>query len=141
MARKFPVVLLVDDSQAFRIFCRDAIKSSIKFIHVIEAQDGIEGLKQYQLHKPDLILLDLKMPKLEGYKVLELIRKNDSTTKIIVTSAYNNDQESINQLVKLGVQSYVPKPMNRINLMKVITDVLAKGKIPGTNFTKPITAR
>lgn len=139
MVRKFPVVLLVDDSDAFRLFCRDAIKSSIKFIHILEAKDGIEGLRQYQFNKPDMILLDLKMPKLEGEKVLELIRKNDKITKIIVTSAYNSDQESINDLIKMGADSYVPKPMNRINLMKVITDVLAKGKKPGTNFVKPLT--
>ena len=140
MARKFPVVLLVDDSDAFRIFCRDAIKDSIKFIQILEAKDGIEGLKKYQLHKPDMILLDLKMPRLEGEKVLELIRKNDKITKIIVTSAYGRDQESINNLIKIGANSYVPKPMNRINLMKVITDVLAMGKKPGTNFTKSLTA-
>ncbi|WP_371503778.1 response regulator transcription factor [Nitrosopumilus adriaticus] len=140
MARKFPVVLLVDDSDSFRIFCRDAIKDSIKFIQILEAKDGIEGLKKYQSHKPDMILLDLKMPKLEGEKVLELIRKTDKITKIIVTSAYNNDQESINNLIKIGANSYVPKPMNRINLMKVITDVLAQGKKPGTNFTKSLSA-
>ena len=140
MVRKFPVVLLVDDSDAFRIFCRDAIKDSIKFIQILEAKDGIEALRQYQSHKPDMILLDLKMPRLEGEKVLELIRKNDKITKIIVTSAYSNDQESINNLIKMGANSYVPKPMNRINLMKVITDTLAKGKMPGTNFTKSIPA-
>ena len=138
MARKFPVILLVDDSVAFRTFCRDAIKSSIKFIQIIEASDGIEGLKQYQKHKPDVILLDLKMPKLEGDKVLELITKNDTHTKIIVTSAYGGDQESINALLKLGAIKFVPKPMNRISLMKEITDMLAIGKMPGTNFTKSI---
>ena len=140
MTRKFPVILLVDDSVAFQTFCKNAIKNSIKFIQVIEASDGIEGLKQYQKHKPDVILLDLKMPKLEGDKVLELIRKNDNGTKIIITSAYSNNQEYINNLIKMGANSYVPKPMNRINLMKVITDVLSKGKMPGTNFTKSIPA-
>ncbi|BDQ30670.1 MAG: response regulator [Nitrosopumilus sp.] len=140
MARKFPVILLVDDSQAFRVFCRDAIKSSIKFIQVLEASDGIEALKQYQLHRPDVILLDLKMPRLEGDKVLEMIKKNDQNTKIIATSAYGRDQESINKLLKMGAISFVPKPLNRIGLMKEITDVLAKGKMPGTNFTKSIPA-
>lgn len=140
VARKFPVILLADDSQAFRIFCRDAIKSSIKFIQVIEASDGIEALKQYQLHGPDVILLDLKMPRLEGDKVLEVIKKNDQNTKIIVTSAYGRDQEFINKLLKMGAISFVPKPLNRISLMKEITDGLAKGKIPGTNFSKSITA-
>ncbi|MCV0409552.1 response regulator transcription factor [Nitrosopumilus sp.] len=140
MARKFPVILLADDSQAFRVFCRDAIKNSIKFIQIIEASDGIETLKQYQLHRPDVILLDLKMPRLEGDKVLEVIKKNDQNTKIIVTSAYGRDQEFINKLLKMGAISFVPKPSNRISLMKEITDVLAKGKMPGTNFTKSIPA-
>jgi len=140
MVRKFSVVLIVDDSQAFRVFCKESIKSSIKWIHILEAKDGIEALKQYQLHKPDLILLDIKMPRLDGTKVLELIKKNDSVTKILVTSAFAGDQDSINKFLKLGATAFVPKPMNRINLMKSITEILAIGKMPGTNFVKDLPA-
>ena len=83
-----------------------------------------------------MILLDIKMPRLDGTKVLELIKKNDSVTKVLVTSAFAGDQDSINNFLKLGATAFVPKPMNRINLMKSITEILAIGKVPGTNFVK-----
>ena len=133
MSKKYPIVLVVDDSQAFRMFVKDIIKKTIKWVRVFEAKDGIEGLKLYQHHKPDLILLDLKMPQLEGDKVLEAIMKHDSNAKIIMITAYGDDQETINRLIKLGAHSFVPKPMNRIILMKSVTDALYHGKIAGTN--------
>lgn len=133
MSKKFPKVLVVDDSQAFRIFARDAIKKSVKWVRIFEAKDGIEGLKLYKIHSPDLILLDMKMPNTQGDKVLELIVKDNIHAKVIMTTAYSDDQDTINYLIKLGAYSFVPKPMNRLTLMKSITDALYSGKIAGTH--------
>ena len=141
MVRKFPILLIIDDSKAFRTFCRESIKNSVQWIHIIEAKDGIEGLKRYQLNKPDVILLDMNMPRLDGTKVLDLIRKNDSDTKIIVTSAYTNEQDTINHLIKLGATCFIPKPMNKIGLIQGITQALATGKVPGTRFLKDLPAK
>jgi len=124
--RKFPIILLVDDSKAFRLFCTDILKRSVKWVRIKESADGVEGLKLYLQFKPDVVLLDLNMPKLHGKKVLEAIMKNDRNAKVIVTSAYNDNQSQgiINELIKLGATSFVPKPMNRTILMKAIKDVL-----------------
>jgi len=129
--RKFPIILLVDDSKAFRLFCNDIIKRSVKWARIKEATDGLEGLQLYLQFKPDLILLDLNMPKLHGKKVLEAIMKNDSNAKVIVTSAYDSNQAQgvVNELIKLGATSFVPKPMNRTILMKAIKDVLHQSTI------------
>lgn len=133
MSKKYPIVLVIDDSKAFRIFSKDIIKKTVKGVRIIEAQDGIEGLKMYQHHKPDLVLLDIQMPRLNGSDVLDYIIKDNRDTKIIIISAYTNDQISINQLIKHGAYNFVPKPMNRIIMMKVISDALYAGKIAGTN--------
>ena len=124
--RKFPIILLVDDSKAFRLFCKGIITKSVKWVRIKEAEDGIEGLKLYLQFKPDVILLDLNMPKLNGRDVLEVIMKKDHNAKVIVTSAYdaNQAQNVVNELIKLGATSFVPKPMNRTILMKAIKDVL-----------------
>lgn len=129
--RKFPIILLVDDSKAFRLFCSGIIKSSVKWVRIKEAEDGLEGLKLYLQYKPDLILLDLNMPKLDGKQVLAAIMKNDYNAKVIVTSAYdvNQAQNVVNELIKLGATSFVPKPMNRTILMKAIKDVLHQNTI------------
>lgn len=133
MNRKYPVVVIVDDSKAFRIFSRDAIKRTTKWVRIFEAKDGIEGLQAYQQHKPDLILLDLNMPRLDGVSVLKAIMKEDSNARVIMTTAYDDDQNTINQLFKLGAYSFVPKPMNRMTLMKTVSDALYNGKIAGTH--------
>jgi DNA-binding NarL/FixJ family response regulator len=74
------------------------------------------------------------MPKLHGKKVLEAIMKNDSNAKVIVTSAYDDNQKQsiVNELIKLGATSFVPKPMNRTILMKAIKDVLHQNNLSVT---------
>lgn len=133
MPRKFPIVLVVDDSKAFRVFCKDVIKRSTRWVRVYVAKDGVEGLQAYLQYKPDLVLLDMNMPRLDGTSVLKAIMKDDINARVIVTSAYADDQETINHLIKLGAYSFVPKPMNRMTLMKTISDALYNGKITGTH--------
>jgi DNA-binding NarL/FixJ family response regulator len=132
--RKFPIILLVDDSKAFRLFCSGIIKKSVKWARIKEAEDGLEGLQLYLQFKPDVILLDLNMPKLHGKQVLSAIMKSDPTAKVIVTSAYddNQGQAIVNELIKLGATSFVPKPMNRTILMKAIKDVLHQNNLSVT---------
>jgi len=139
--RKFPIILLIDDSKAFRMFCSGIIKKSVKWARIKEAENGLEGLQLYLQFKPDLILLDLNMPKLSAKKVLEAIMKNDCNAKVIVTSAYdvNQAQSIINELIKLGATSFVPKPLNRTILMKAIKDVLHQNTIAVTRKKSKIS--
>ena len=133
VSRKFPIVLVIDDAPKFTEFCKVVIEKSIKWVRVRVANDGIEGLKAYQQHKPDLVLLDLNMPRLDGISVLKAIMKDDFNVKVVVTTAYDDSQETINQMIKLGAYSFLPKPMNLILLMKTISDALYNGRVAGTN--------
>jgi len=132
--RKFPIILLVDDSKAFRMFCRGIIKKSVKWVRIKKAENSLEGLQLYLQFKPDVILLDLNIPKLHGKEVLSAIMKNDYNAKVIVTSAYdtNHTQGVVDELIQLGATSFVPKPMNRTILMKAIKDVLHQKTISAT---------
>ena len=129
----YPIVLIIDDSKLFRSFCHNIIKRSVRNVRICEANDGVEGLKWYVKYRPDLIILDYVMPNLDGPKVLEYIRKNDQDTKVIMISAWKNDQTTINYLMKLGIFSFIPKPMNRTILMKVVTDALYNKRVAGTH--------
>ena len=126
-------MLVVDDSKAFRVFCKDVIKRSTRWVRVYVAKDGVEGLQAYLQYKPDLVLLDMNMPRLDGISVLKAIIKDDINAKVIVTSAYTDDQDTINHLIKLGAYSFIPKPMNRVTMSKTISEALYNGKIAGTN--------
>lgn len=133
MLTKYPRVLLIDDSKAFRVFCRDNIKRSIKRVHIFEAEDGLTGYKLFKQHRPNLVLLDVKMPGMDGLQLLKKIASVNSDTKIVMTTAYDCTQEGINQLIKLGAFSFVPKPMNRVTLLKAVSEVLYNRKSAGTH--------
>jgi DNA-binding NtrC family response regulator len=124
MGRTYPVILVIDDSPAFREFAKFSIKEDIKWVNIFQAANGVEGIKMYKQYKPDVVLLDWQMPDYNGLTVLEAMIKDDPTTKVIMTTAYDDDQELLNTMMRLGAFSFVPKPMNRINLLKVVADAL-----------------
>lgn len=124
-------MLIVDDSDSFREFAKYHIKTDIKFITILLASGGVEGLKMYQQYKPDVVLLDWKMPGLDGMQVLQAIIQDDARTKVIMTTAYTEDQELLNQMMAIGAFSFVPKPMQRVNLLKVVSDALRERKNMG----------
>jgi DNA-binding NarL/FixJ family response regulator len=130
VSKKFPIVLVIDDAPKFREFCEFVIKKTTKWVRVFVAKDGIEGVKLYKQYHPDLVLLDLKMPKVDGFDVLKALKKFDNDAKIIVTTSYDDSQENINKVIKLGAQNFLPKPMNHMVLMKTVSDALYAGKIP-----------
>ncbi len=133
MSRKFPIVLIIDDAPAFRKFCLTVIMRSIKWVRVQVAKDGMDGLQMYQKLKPDLVLLDISMPKIDGLTVLKAIVKDDINAKVIVTTAFDDSQEMINKVMKIGAYGFLPKPMNLILLMKTISDALYNGRVAGTH--------
>jgi len=133
MSRKYPIVLVIDDSKAFRRFSSEVIKKCTRWVRVVEAKDGIGGLKAYRQYKPDLVLLDMNMPRLNGQEVLKAIMKENFNARVVATTAYDDDQDTINHLIKLGAINFIPKPMNRVTLSKTISDALYNGKIAGTH--------
>jgi len=102
---------------------RGTLKSYIdeKEFTILEAGDGDEALKIIEQEIPDLILLDIKMPKKNGIEVLEILRKSHPEIKIVMeTSVY--EDETKKQCLDLGAIDYLKKPINK----KQITDIVAK---------------
>ena len=118
-------ILLVDDEQ-------DIIKTvgfrlrSVGY-EVITASDGMEGLDKARKEKPDLIILDLMLPKIDGYKVCALLKKDDRYAKIpiILFTAKAGDVDKKIGL-ELGADAYVMKPFEPPELINTIEDLLRK---------------
>jgi CheY-like chemotaxis protein len=121
----------VDDSQAFREFAQLVIKDDLKFVTIITATNGMEGLQMYKKYKPDVIILDWKMPVMDGMQVLKTVMKDDLRTKVIMTTAYTEDQLLLNEMKALGALCFVPKPTQRLLLLKAINDGLRERKNAG----------
>jgi len=117
-------ILIADDSDAIRLVLKDIL--GIGDYEIIdEAIDGQDSIDKYKEIKPDLILLDLAMPKKDGLSVVKEIIEFDSNAKIILITA-SDDQKIIQECLNNGASSYLSKPFDFKVVLKAITDTLAK---------------
>jgi two-component system KDP operon response regulator KdpE len=116
MAKPVNTVLVIDDEPQIRRFLRAGFE--LHGFSVREAENAAEGLKAATLNPPDLIILDLHLPDLEGPEVLERLR-SWSNVPVIVLSIESDEEEKV-RLLKLGADDYVVKPFG-------IAELLARG--------------
>jgi two-component system, OmpR family, alkaline phosphatase synthesis response regulator PhoP len=101
-------VLLVEDDESLRIMYETKFKQ--QGAKVISAQDGAEALEKANKEKPDLILLDVILPQLDGFSVLEELKKNKETEKMPVIMLTNlSTEEDKEKAKKLGAIDYIVK--------------------------------
>ena len=112
-------ILYAEDNEKIRHSYTLVLKRYFK--EVIEACDGQEALDLYELHKPHILLTDINMPLLDGFELVKLIRQNDTATKIIVLSAYS-DQEKLMKAIPLGLSAYLVKPIKGDAFKQVVMD-------------------
>ena len=96
-----------------------------KFKEIYEALDGLEALEKYEQYSPDMMLVDINIPKIDGLEVIESIRKRDKTTPIVILSAYS-DQEKLFRAIKLGLFEYLIKPVPHKKLLTLLDDMALK---------------
>jgi len=116
-------VLLVDD-EAFNLdFLQQALEDEEYEISI--AADGQEALNKIKSEKPDLVLLDLMMPVLDGFEVLKQVKADDNLreTPIIIISA-EHDSKSVVKGIKQGAEDYMTKPITAANLLKKVKEYL-----------------
>ena len=122
MAKK---ILIIEDDEFFRELIRKKISSNKDF-EFMEAADGEKGLEAIKKEKPDLVLLDLLLPNVDGFEVLSKVRSDSdiSKTPIIVLSNLGQ-QEDIEKALKLGANDYMIKSQFDINqIIDKITNLM-----------------
>jgi DNA-binding response OmpR family regulator len=112
-------ILLVDDEERIINFLKAKFKLS--GYDVLVATNGAEALEQFRTHQPDLVVLDLVMPKMDGFDVLKELR-SFSSVPVIILSAKREDVDKIKGL-HLGADDYLPKPFNPDELLARIEAV------------------
>src|SRR4030042_2568274 len=112
-------VLVVDDEKRIVNFLRSKLKAS--GYEVFTASDGVQGLEQAQTQEPDLIVLDLVMPRMDGFEALRQLRIF-STVPVIILTAKGDDADKIKGLT-LGADDYLQKPFNPDELVARIEAV------------------
>jgi DNA-binding response OmpR family regulator len=119
------LVLVIDDEAPIRLLCRVNLEAAN--IEVIEAEDGKSGLEAARAERPDLILLDVMMPGMDGWQVFEQLLQDERTAKIpIVFLTARAELRDQARGLELGGIDYVTKPFNPLNLAPLIEDLLAR---------------
>jgi len=116
-------ILIIDDASFMRSVLKDIIKSNGLASEIFEAGDGIEGVKTFLKIKPDLVTMDVNMPKADGIQALRAILKIDPTAKVIMISSVE-EKHIVQDAIKLGARDYVVKPFDRSNVPLVINKVI-----------------
>lgn len=118
-------ILTIEDS-AFERKAIINILGKAGYTEVIEAEDGADGLEKYKSEKPDLVLLDLRLPgEPAGLDVFRELKKIDRNVRCIVVSIVRK-QESIDEALKLGVKAYVFKPVTQQKLIPEVKKALGE---------------
>jgi DNA-binding NarL/FixJ family response regulator len=127
-------VLVVDDHALLRTGVANIINQESDLLVVAEASNGLEAVEAFERYHPDITLLDLRMPVMEGVEAVRQIRERDPHAKVIVLTTYDTDDD-ISRALKAGAKAYVLKDISADGLIECIHDVLA-----GKTYLAPAAA-
>jgi DNA-binding NarL/FixJ family response regulator len=127
-------VLVVDDHALLRTGVANIINQEPDLRVVAEAGNGLEAVEAFERHRPDVTLLDLRMPVMEGVEAVRQIRERDPEARVIVLTTYDTDDE-ITRALRAGAKAYVLKDISADALVECIREVLA-----GKTYLAPAAA-
>lgn len=119
-------ILIIDDERSIRNVLKDILTN--EGFKVDEAGDGEEGLKKFQSNSYDLVLCDIKMPKLDGLEFLDSVTQSNSEVPVIMISGHGNIETAVDA-VKKGAFDYIAKPPDLNRLLITIRNALDKNNL------------
>jgi DNA-binding NarL/FixJ family response regulator len=129
-------VLIVDDHFLLRIGLANSLNVENDMACIAEARTGAEAIELYRKHQPDIVLMDLRLPDMNGVDTTSKLRSEFPDATVIVISTFDGE-EDIYRALQAGARSYVPKSASRDELLQIIRNVHdGKHSLPG-----PVAAR
>ncbi|MGH3631100.1 MAG: response regulator [Sciscionella sp.] len=116
-------ILVVDDAKFIRVALKDVLIKYVLATEIYEAENGTEAIDAYKKFRPDLVMLDVNMPKVDGMETLHTILRFDPNAKIIMISGIEQ-KYMMNQAVRQGAKDFLIKPFSDSVTVEVIKRVL-----------------
>jgi len=118
-----PKVMIVEDSNLMQAVISNFLKKDAPSAAVITARDGQEGVDKYKAERPDLVFMDIKMPRKDGLTALEEIRAYDPGAKVVMCTALKEPEQEA-RARKAGARGYLTKPFSREDIKRAVTENL-----------------
>ncbi|MBP1757804.1 MAG: cheY [Firmicutes bacterium] len=115
-------ILLVDDAAFMRKVIKDTLIKS-GYTDLYEAVDGLDALEKYDEVKPDLVIMDITMPNMDGLEALKSIRSKDPNANIVMCSAMGQETMVIDA-VRSGAKDFIVKPFKADRVLKTVTSIV-----------------
>ncbi len=124
--KRQPVVMVVDDSVTIRTVTKNFLERH-KYT-VVTAKDGLDAIGKLAENKPDVILLDVEMPRMDGFQFAEKVRQDPSFLHLpIIMITFCTGEEERNRAFKLGIDKFISKPYREPELLEAIGSLLDRG--------------
>jgi two-component system chemotaxis response regulator CheY len=119
MAKK---ILLVDDAAFMRKVIKDTLSKN-GYTELYEAVDGADAVAKYEEIHPDLVIMDITMPNMDGLEALKAIREKDSNASVVMCSAMGQET-MVMDAVRSGAKDFIVKPFKPDRILKTVSSVL-----------------
>lgn len=120
-------VLLVDDAAFVRMSLKKILDDMALGFEYIEAGDGEDAIEKYKIYSPDLVIMDITMPKMDGITAVGRIKEIDDNAKIIMCSSMEY-QEKVLDAITAGAKDFIIKPYEAAKVAKSVKAVLKLGE-------------
>ena len=131
-------ILIIEDNKDLAFGLRSNLEMEGYEVRV--ADTGPEGLRQAKVYEPDLVVLDLMLPGMDGFDVLESVRESGLTMPVLILSARGEEVDKVRGL-RLGADDYVTKPFGLMELLARIEAVLRRGESTASEMAGTIRVR
>lgn len=115
-------IMVVDDAAFMRMMIKNALSSN-GYTNLIEAADGKIAFETYQSEKPDLVIMDITMPNMDGIQALQAIKAFDGSAKIVMCSAMGQESMVV-EAIRFGALDFIVKPFKPDRILQTVAKVL-----------------
>lgn len=133
-------VLIVDDQSLIRSGLRSVLEADEQFVVVGEAADGAEAVSATQEHRPDVVIMDLRMPRIGGVEATIQLMRLDNPPKVLALTTFNTDDLVIEAL-KAGASGFLLKDLRSEELVAAVRTVAVGGTVMSQEITAKLVSR